>query len=198
MAPAALLLGLILTATSCTGQTPPPPASPTPTAPPSSASPTPTPSPTPTSARERALADSKQTYIDYTRALDRLGQAGGADQLPDYLERYLTPDGPARKFHEKASKDDLMGGFKRTGFASLRDIRILDLDDLDAAAPEVQWRACVDQSKVVVTKNGSRFEHPKYLMEQVWLRLDKSSGRWLVHDFTTELPPDGEGCEGGR
>jgi hypothetical protein len=118
--------------------------------------------------------------------------------LPEYLEKYLTRDGPARRFQAKASREDKASGFRREGFATLRAIRLLDLGNLDVAVPEVNWRACVDQSKVIVTKGGEKFNHPKYLMEQIELRLDKKSDRWLVHDFTSELLPKGQNCEGGR
>lgn len=182
---------------ACTAQPPPPPQTPPASTTPSTSQ-SPTLSPTPASARDRALAESKQAYIDYTRALDKMGNAGGGDTIPDYLSRHLSPEGPAREYYEQDAKELKSGRFKGQGSAVLRDLRVLNITDLDEAIPEAHWQACVDQSGVTVTKNGEPFEHPKYLDEQVELHLDKESGRWLVYDFNSRALPDGDSCGGGK
>lgn len=192
---AGILACLLALAVGCTPQTPPGPSlTPTASAPPSSATPSPTPTPTPTSARDRALADSKQAYIDYWAARDRMAQSGGASEIPSDLNRYLDPEGPAHTFYEQEVKSLKSAGFKREGFAVLRNLRILDLGELDVATPEAQWQACVDQSGVRVTKGGKPFEHAKYLEEEVRLRLDKESRQWRIFLFTIRELPAGKNC----
>ncbi len=193
----AIAVTCLLLAAACTGQPPSPPQT-SATSPPLSSAPAPSPTlsptPTPTSARERALADSKQVYIDFWNAQERLYQAGGSDQLPGYLARHLFPGGPAYVAYEQGAKSFKAGGFSRNGSAILRDFRILDLTALDLEAPAAIWQVCVDQSAVTTTKGGKPFQNSPYIDEQATLHLDKAKREWQIYSISSRKISDRQGC----
>lgn len=194
-APLATLACLLLAVTACTAQPPPPPQTPPATAAPSPSA-SPTPSPTPTSARERAIADSKQAYIEFVRALDQFAQAGGGDRIPEYVDRFLVPDGPARRYVGNEMKTVKSRKLRASGFGTLRDLRLLQADDIGKSPPEARWSACLDQSSVIITQAGKPYgRKPDFLSERADLVLDEASDTWKLYDIDVRALPDGQDCK---
>lgn len=196
--PAALLACTLLLTAGCTGNVTPPPTSPLPSNPstPTLTS-TPTPTPTPTSARERALVDTKQAYIDFTRALDQFGQAGGGTVIPDYLDELIHPNSPAADYVLEEMSTVRREKLKSTGFGTLRNFSLLKSSDLSASPPEVHWSACLDQTKVEVTQSGKPYlEKPDFLAELAVVKLDRVHMKWRVWDLDVHLATPGSNCGG--
>ncbi|NYE74675.1 hypothetical protein BKA15_006004 [Microlunatus parietis] len=191
---AALLACLLLLTFGCRDGTDPPPSTPSPSSSSTGTTASPTPAPTPVSARDQAIADSKQAYIEFWRAQDRVSQSGGATRIPAYMEKFLDPNGPARESYLDEIRSLRSGGFKSTGSAILRNFRMLSMSELDVRSPEVRWHLCVDQTDVKVTRRGAPYQHPQFLDEQPQLRLDKTSGRWLVYLVSSRVIPKNTGC----
>lgn len=199
---AALLACALLPACTNTTTTPPP-STPQPSGPSSgaTASPKPTPSASPSekSDRERALADSKQTYIDFTRAMDQFAQAGGGVVVPGYLDPLMHPNSPVREYVLGEMSAVRREKLKSTGFGILRDVKLLESSDLGASPPELHWSACLDQSGVEVTKAGKPYpEKPDYLAERAILKLDRVRGRWRIWDLEVQFMPSGDSCRSGK
>lgn len=134
--------------------------------------------------------------MGFLRAQDRMYQAGGADEIPDYLDRYFDPNGPARSSYPDEVSAYKAGGYKRQGFARPHKFRILNLSSLDVEVPEVIWQVCVDQSEASTTKNGKPFDHPKFINEQVELHYIRSFGEWKIHLISSRIVETKRDCEG--
>jgi len=175
----AAILACLVAAASCTPQPPSdPPPSPATTAPP--ATPTPSPKPSPTSERERALAESKQAYIEFARAMDQFAQAGGGDVIPEYLRRYLAPGGMAEGVVASEMKIVRQRKLRAEGFGVLRNLEMIAAKPEDSPR-EIRWKACLDQSSVVVMQAGKPYSRkPDYLEQKVGLALRRETGTWLV------------------
>lgn len=193
---AALLSVLLLVASAgCANdqssrRSPSEPTTVTPSAPATSLSPSQS-SATTSRASTPAVEASRRDYIEFSRALDILSQEGGADQLPDYLGRYLTPSGNARQFLLDEARALRGSGAKWDGSTEVRGFEVI-YSDLDADVPLVDLQVCVDQSNVkVVTEAGPSTELGRRA-DRVGMQYDRESGHWKVDslDYSAGTMPD--------
>jgi hypothetical protein len=169
---------------------------PTPSAP--SATPTPSVSPTPSpspslSPSEQAAKDASTTFEEYIRATNRLAQRGGADTLPADLVRLTT--GPERASSLAEARKLKSDGFKRLGEAQLKNVGVTRVNGSNPNITGVVLAACLDQTKVTVTKNGAPYSRtPKYVVFTKVTMVLKAS-LWLVYRVESAALDGGRNCE---
>lgn len=198
LVPAVPLICALVLAPACSGTVNPYSPSSAPS-PPITSDPTPSPSPTRSTARERAVAESRQAYVDFTRAVDQFAQAGGGTIVPDYLDSLMHPNGPVREYVLNEMSTVRQEKLRSAGFGVLRNLELLESSDLSASPPELHWSACLDQSKVEVTQAGKPYPgKPDFLAERAVLKFDRARTMWRIWDLDVRLMPAGRPCEGGK
>lgn len=182
---------------SCSASTSPPTPAPDPTSTPnrSISAPPPTPAQTPTaSALDPILAGAVKDYIDYSRALDRLSQAGGAEELPEYLSTYLTPDGYARKLLLDETSALKGSGSRWEGETVLRGFELI-YAELQGDPLQVDWQVCVDQSGIRVTTGNESSTTLGRRADRVEMHRSSVDGHWQIENIEYSAGPVPNLCE---
>ena len=146
------------------------------------------PSPSPSASqsgteRSRAVENSKQAFADFLAAVDRLGSEGGADELPAYVNRYLTPSGSALSLQEGEASALKANGWRWLGKSKILSSRNTDIIDLDGEQPVADWEFCVDQTGVAIIEDGKEVDRLPYIKWQAELHLNRAMSQWQVHEL---------------